>query len=85
MAFVPPQNVMMPAANRNWWEPAVNQTSNMLSQLVIAKMAHNMRMEEQELALKKEDLKIKAQDKMAAIDAGQTPVSNYTAHLLLQS
>jgi hypothetical protein len=56
-----PQYVTLPSPNKNWWEPAANQTSNMLWQLAQMKMAHNMRLEEVDRQLEAKKIELQEQ------------------------
>lgn len=69
LTFGGPQIGQLPATNKNWWEPAANQTSNMMWSLVTAKMAHKMRMEEEDRRLEKEKIKLDAAKEEARLKA----------------
>lgn len=69
LSFGGPQIGTLPATNKNWWEPAANQASNMLWGAVMAKMAHKQRMEEEDRQLAREKLKLDAAKEEARLKA----------------
>ncbi len=69
-----PQYVTLPTPNKNWWEPAANQAGNFLWQLALTKIAHNMRMEEQDRQLEAKKIQAKAETSKELALKGFEPV-----------
>jgi hypothetical protein len=64
LTFGGPQYAQIASPNKNWWEPAAHTAGNYLWQIILAKAAHNMRMEamDRELEAHKIDTKAKADE-----------------------